>query len=55
MPQFAQEKINCERQLSRREHFLADRRQDFLRRDVTSSRSASCPKEMGLLDVFLAA
>ena len=54
MPQLAQQEIDRQRQLGRREHFLAHRGQNFLGRDVYFQPLGECPKEMGLLDVFLA-
>ena len=55
MPQLAQQKIDRHRQLGRRQHFLADRGQHLLRRHVARQPLAQRTKEVGLLDVLLAA
>ena len=53
--QFSQQKIDCERQLSRRENFLAHRGENLLCWHIHFKPLGERPKEVGLLDVFLAA
>src|SRR5688572_8926699 len=55
VPQLAQEKIDRQRQLRRGQHFLANRCQNLLCRNLLRQPLAQSAKEVALLDVFLAA